>query len=190
MKRSKPKPERVVSPEDAELFRDAIGQVRRIELEPTVPERSRPAPERAGLRSTRPRRCARRRTLSGPAPGSRAKRSRPGGGRRSASANCGACAAANFRPGRLDLHTAAQDAELLRRSFSRGARAGSRQCVRIIHGKGLRSEGRRCSSDGRLGAAPARDVLAFRLGAGGAGGPGRCCASRYKERLLHTGSFA
>src|SRR5688572_2025384 len=142
MKR-KPKPERVVSPEDAELFRDAIGEVRRIELEPTVPERTRPAPEPRRLRIDEAEALREAQDLSGPAPvlegdEIQAWRRPEVGERELRRLRRGEFAVQD----ELDLHhLRAQDAEMLLKAFLNEARAGSRQCVRIIHGKGLRSEG-------------------------------------------------
>jgi DNA-nicking Smr family endonuclease len=135
----KPRPE--VSPDDAELFREAIGEVRRIEAPPVVPGPAPPPPrarrfeldELEALEASRTggevpiegdellawrRDHVSERTL---------KRLRRG---------------EYAVQDELDLHhLRAVDAEQLLKSFLGEARAGSRQCVRIIHGKGLRSEG-------------------------------------------------
>jgi DNA-nicking Smr family endonuclease len=131
----------VISSEDAELFREAIGEVRRIEapepapLPPPPPPRARrfEEDEIEALRESRQggevpiegdellawrREHVSERTL---------KRLRRG---------------EYAVQDELDLHhLRAADAEQLLKAFLGEARAGSRQCVRIIHGKGLRSEG-------------------------------------------------
>lgn len=135
----KPRPE--LSPDDAELFREAIGEVRRIEAPPVVPGPAPPPPrarrfeldELEALEASRSggevpvegdemlawrREHVSERTL---------KRLRRG---------------EYAVQDELDLHhLRAVDAEHLLKAFLGEARAGSRQCVRIIHGKGLRSEG-------------------------------------------------
>lgn len=135
----KPRPE--LSPDDAELFREAIGEVRRIEAPPVAPGPAPPPPrarrfeldELEALEASRSggevpvegdemlawrREHVSERTL---------KRLRRG---------------EYAVQDELDLHhLRAVDAEHLLKAFLGEARAGSRQCVRIIHGKGLRSEG-------------------------------------------------
>jgi DNA-nicking Smr family endonuclease len=139
----KPRPRPQISPEDAELFRDAIGEVRRIELEAAATERARPAPEPRRLRIDEAEALREAQDLLGPAPALEGDEiqawRRPEVGQRELQ---------RLRRGEfstqdeLDLHhLRAQDAELLLKQFLNEARAGSRQCVRIIHGKGLRSEG-------------------------------------------------
>ncbi|MEO8160778.1 MAG: Smr/MutS family protein [Arenimonas sp.] len=139
----KRKPRREVSPEDAELFRGAIGEVRRIELEPAAPERDRPTPEPRRLRIDEAQALREAQDLHGPAPALEGDElqafRRPQVGERELK---------RLRRGEfavqdeLDLHhLRAQDAELLLKQFLNEARSGARQCVRVIHGKGLRSDG-------------------------------------------------
>ena len=135
------KPRAPVSPDDAELFREAIGEVRRIDAPATVPGPAPPAPrarrfeldELEALQESRSggeapvegdellawrRDHVSERTL---------KRLRRG---------------EYAVQDEIDLHhLRALDAEQLLKAFLGEARAGSRQCVRIIHGKGLRSDG-------------------------------------------------
>ena len=140
----KRKPRRGISPEDAELFRDAIGEVRRIELEPAAPERARPAPEPRRLRIDEAEALREAQELRGPAPvlegdELQAYRRAEVGERDLRRLKRGEFAVQD----ELDLHhLRAQDAEMLLKQFLNEARSGSRQCVRIIHGKGLRSVGR------------------------------------------------
>ena len=139
----KRKPRRGISPEDAELFRDAIGEVRRIELEPAAPERARPAPEPRRLRIDEAEALREAQELRGPAPvlesdALQAYRRAEIGERELRRLKRGEFAVQD----ELDLHhLRAQDAEMLLKQFLNEARSGSRRCVRIIHGKGLRSEG-------------------------------------------------
>jgi len=135
------KPRPGVSPDDAELFREAIGEVRRIEAPAAVPGPAPPAPrarrfevdELEALQASRTggevpiegdellawrREHVSERTL---------KRLRRG---------------EYAVQDELDLHhLRVADAEQLLKAFLGEARAGDHQCVRIIHGKGLRSEG-------------------------------------------------
>ena len=111
----KSKPE--VSPDDAELFREAIGEVRRIEALRESRAGGELPVEGDELLAWRRDHVSER-------------------------------ALRRLRRGEfavqdeLDLHhLRAADAEQLLKAFLGEARAGSRQCVRIIHGKGLRSEG-------------------------------------------------
>ena len=135
----KPKPG--LDPEDAQLFREAIGEVRRIEAPPPAPAPAPPPPR------------ARRFELDEE---EALRQSRQGGAeaiegdellawRRD---HVSEHTLRRLRRGEyatqdeIDLHhLRAQDAESLLKAFLGEARAGSRQCVRIIHGKGLRSEG-------------------------------------------------
>ena len=135
----KSKPE--VSPDDAELFREAIGEVRRIESPPTLPAPPPPPPrarrfeedEREALRESRIGRDA-------PVEGDEllAWRRDHVSERTLKRLRRGEFAVQD----ELDLHhLRAVDAEQMLKAFLGEARAGSRQCVRIIHGKGIRSEG-------------------------------------------------
>src|SRR5437868_6431830 len=130
-----------LSPDDAQLFREAIGEVRRIDAPPTAPAPA-PPPPRARRFELDEEEALRESRLGGGAPiegdellAWRRDHVSEGTLRR-------------LRRGEyatqdeIDLHhLRAQDAESLLKAFLGEARAGSRQCVRIIHGKGLRSEG-------------------------------------------------
>ncbi|HMB57645.1 MAG TPA: Smr/MutS family protein [Arenimonas sp.] len=131
-----------ISPEDSELFRDAIGEVRRIEAEPVVPARPGPPPEPKRLRIDEEE--ALRESRMAPA-----------------DLALDAADLLSYRrpelPERvfkqlkrgeysiqdeIDLHhLRAADAEALLKQFLNSARRGHHPCVRIVHGKGLRSEG-------------------------------------------------
>lgn len=131
-----------VSPEDASLFRAAIGEVRRIEIADAANERPPPAP--LPRMRDRDEAAALHESQFLPA---------------SAAAFDGA-EALSFRrdetPARtlkrlaagqysvldeIDLHhLRAAQAEVLLKRFLNEARAGKRLCVCVIHGKGLRSE--------------------------------------------------
>ena len=131
----------VVSPEDAALFREAIGEVRALDPPPPGPERPRPAPE--------PRMKARDEAEALAA-------SRAAG---DLEATIDAAEALAYRRdevpekvlkalrrghysigGELDLHQLrAAEAERWLREFLAQSRAGGHACVRIIHGKGLRA---------------------------------------------------
>jgi DNA-nicking Smr family endonuclease len=136
------KPEARAEPEDAELFREAIGEVRRIEAPPVAPAPPRPRHARAASSRTSRRHCAsrdcggevpvegdellawRRDHVSErtPAPAAPRRIRHPGRNRPAPPARA-----------RTPKHCSSNS--------SARPRAGSRQCVRIIHGKGLRSEG-------------------------------------------------
>jgi DNA-nicking Smr family endonuclease len=132
-----------VSPEDAELFREAIGEVRRIDPKPVAMDRPRPAPEPRRLKLDEADALRQSRDLS----------STP-------IALDGDEIQAFRRPevpekilrqlrrgefsaqDEMDLHhLRAGDAEVVLKRFLNEARDGGSHCVRIIHGKGLRSEG-------------------------------------------------
>ena len=138
MKRRPP----TISPEDAALFRDAIGEVRPIEVEETAVERPRPAPE------------ARRLALD------EAEALRESQATGSAPPLDGAELQSYRRPqvdervlrhlkrgefsiqDEIDLHNLrAAEAESVLKRFLNEAGKGFHPCVRIVHGKGLRSEG-------------------------------------------------
>lgn len=132
-----------ISPEDAELFREAIGEVRRIEREAAATDRARPAPEPRRLRIDEAEALREAQDLLGPAPALegdelQAFRRPEIGERELRRLKRGEFATQD----EIDLHhLRAQDAEMLLKQFLNEARAGSRQCVRVIHGKGQRSEG-------------------------------------------------
>ena len=135
----KPKPP--LSAEDAELFREAIGAVRRIEAPPPAPAPP-PPPPRARRFEQDEQEALRESRLGGELPieGDEllAWRRDHVPERTLRRLRRGEFATQD----ELDLHhLRAQDAEAMLKQFLGEARAGSRQCVRIIHGKGLRSEG-------------------------------------------------
>ncbi len=130
-----------VEPEDAALFREAVGTVRRIEARESANERPGPAPEPRRLRMDEAEALRESRDVAALAP-------------------IDAADVLDFRRNEvpektlrqlrrgqfsiqdeLDLHhLRAADAERLLKTFLNQARRGSRLCVRIVHGKGLRSE--------------------------------------------------
>lgn len=138
---AKRKPPAPVTEDDAALFREAIGEVRRLEAPPPVPERPRPAP--------RPRMRELDEALA-------LQQSRQTGW---FGATIEAGEALAYRRdevpekvlkalkrgqysigGELDLHQMrAAEAERWLREFLAQSRAGGHACVRIIHGKGLRA---------------------------------------------------
>jgi DNA-nicking Smr family endonuclease len=139
MKR-KPSP---ISPEDADLFREAIGEVRRIESEPAATDRPRPPPEPKRLKLDEAEALRESHELkAGPPPLDGAEIQayhRPEIPERTLK---------KLRRGEfsvqdeIDLHhLRVADAEALLKRFLNEARAGDHNCVRIVHGKGLRSEG-------------------------------------------------
>ena len=135
------KPPAPVTEDDAALFREAIGEVRRLEAPPSVPERPRPSP--------RPRMRELDEALA-------LRQSRQTGW---FEATIDAAEALAYRRdevpekvlkalkrgqysigGELDLHQMrAAEAERWLREFLAESRAGGHACVRIIHGKGLRA---------------------------------------------------
>ncbi|MAL03570.1 MAG: SMR domain protein [Arenimonas sp.] len=135
------KPPAPVTEDDAALFREAIGEVRRLEAPPPVPERPRPSP--------RPRMRELDEALA-------LRQSRQTGW---FEATIDAAEALAYRRdevpekvlkalkrgqysigGELDLHQMrAAEAERWLREFLAESRAGGHACVRIIHGKGLRA---------------------------------------------------
>jgi DNA-nicking Smr family endonuclease len=175
MKRRK-KPQDI-SPEDAELFRDAIGEVRRIEAPPQVPAPPPPPPrarrfEQDEVEALRESQRAGEIPLEGDE--LLAFRRDHVSERTLRRLKRGEFATQD----EIDLHhLRAQDAESLLKQFLNEARAGSRQCVRIIHGKGLRSEGApvlKMLVDRLL--RQRGDVLAFASAPAGQGGAGAVLA--------------
>ncbi|KFN41706.1 Smr/MutS family protein [Arenimonas metalli] len=140
MKRKPPRPP-AVAPEDVALFREAIGEVREIAPPPAAPERPRPAPV--------PRMQARDEELA-------LVQSRTAS---YLEATIDAAEALAYRRdevpekvlkalkrgqyslgGELDLHQLrAVEAERWLREFLHESRALGHACVRVIHGKGLRT---------------------------------------------------
>jgi len=137
MKRKPP----VVSPEDAELFRDAIGEVRRIESADAGPPRAGPPPEPKRLRLDEEE-ALRESRQAGPVPLDAADElsyRHPKVSER---------VFKQLRRGEFSIqdeidlhHLRAADAEAILKQFLTEARRGHHPCVRIVHGKGLRSEG-------------------------------------------------
>lgn len=130
-----------VSPEDAELFREAIGEVRRIETEAAAGDRPRPPPEPKRLKIDESEALRESRDLAGSLPpldGAELQNyRRPEIPERTLR---------QLRRGEfsvqdeIDLHSLrASDAELVLKRFLNEARSGMNCCVRIVHGKGLRS---------------------------------------------------
>lgn len=138
---AKQKPPAPVTEDDAALFREAIGEVRRLEAPPAAPSRPRPAPK------PRMRELDEALALA---------QSRQAGW---FEATIDAAEALAYRRdeipekvlkalkrgqysigGELDLHQMrAPEAERWLRVFLAESRAGGHACVRIIHGKGLRA---------------------------------------------------
>jgi DNA-nicking Smr family endonuclease len=135
----KPKPG--VSPDDAELFREAIGDVRRIEAPAPVPGPAPPPPRARRFELDELEALAASRSGGElPLDGDEllAFRREHVSERTLKRLRRGEYAVQD----ELDLHhLRAADAEQLLKAFLGEARAGARQCVRIIHGKGLRSGG-------------------------------------------------
>jgi len=132
-----------VSPEDAELFREAIGEVRRIESEPGASDRPRPPPEPKRLKIDESEALRESRDLAGrlpPLDGAELQNyRRPEIPERTLKQ----LSRGEFSvQDEIDLHSLrASDAEILLKRFLNEARSGMNCCVRIVHGKGLRSEG-------------------------------------------------
>jgi len=130
-----------IAAEDAALFREAIGEVRRIEAEAAATDRPAPPPEPRRLRLDEAEALRESRDLS-------------------ALAHIDAADILSYRrdevpektlrqlkrgqfsiQDEVDLHhLRAADAEHLLKQFLNHARHHGRHCVRVIHGKGLRSE--------------------------------------------------
>jgi DNA-nicking Smr family endonuclease len=132
-----------ISPEDAELFREAIGEVRRIESEAAGNDRPGPPPEPKRLKIDESEALREAQDLSSRLPaldGAELQSyRRPEIGERTLK---------QLKRGgfsvqdEIDLHSLrASDAEILLKRFLNEARSGMNCCVRIVHGKGLRSEG-------------------------------------------------
>jgi DNA-nicking Smr family endonuclease len=131
-----------ISPEDAELFRDAIGEVRRIEAPPPAPAPPPPAPRARRFEMDEIEALRESRMGGGEVPveGDEllAWRRDHVSERTLKRLKRGEYATQD----ELDLHhLRAAEAEVVLKAFLNEARAGSHQCLRIIHGKGMRSEG-------------------------------------------------
>ena len=132
-----------ISPEDAELFREAIGEVRRIETTAALTGRPRPPPEPKRLKLDEAEALRESHELGASLP--------PTDGDELQSFRRPELAERTLKQLRrgefsvqdeMDLHSLrALDAEILLKRFLNEARSGRHHCVRIVHGKGLRSEG-------------------------------------------------
>lgn len=129
-----------VAPEDAALFRDAIGEVRRIEAEAAVPERPRPEPEARRFAQDEAEALVE----------SRSPGTETGDGELVAwrKPSLDERVLRQLKRGEFSIsdeidlhHLRAAEAEALLKRFLNEARGGFHPCVRIVHGKGLRSEG-------------------------------------------------
>ena len=131
-----------IAPEDAALFREAIGEVRRIEAEAAAIERPRPEPEARRLALDEAEALVESRNPglgSYPGEGEIVAWRKPSLDER---------VLRQLKRGEfsisdeIDLHNLrAAEAEALLKRFLNDARGGFHPCVRIVHGKGLRSEG-------------------------------------------------
>jgi DNA-nicking Smr family endonuclease len=138
MKRRPP----TITPEDAALFRDAIGEVRPIDAPETAIERPRPAPEARKFALDEAEALRESQALGSPPPTDGAELQsyrRPQVDERTLR---------QLKRGEfsiqdeIDLHNLrAGEAEAVLKRFLNEARHGFHPCVRIVHGKGLRSEG-------------------------------------------------
>jgi DNA-nicking Smr family endonuclease len=139
MKRKKPA---AVSAEDASLFREAIGDVRRIEIDDVASERPTPVP--VPRMRARDEAEALRESRSALAGDSAFDGAEPLSYRRDeiSPRTLKRLAAGLYSvQDEMDLHhLRAADAEAALKRFLNEARAADHFCVQIIHGKGLRSE--------------------------------------------------
>ncbi len=138
MKRKPP----TITNEDAELFREAIGEVRRIETEPSVTDRPRPPPRPRRLEIDEAEALRESHELGTGVgmEGDDVQEFRR--------AEVPVRTLRQLRRGEfsaqdeIDLHhLRAPDAEAVLKRFLNEARSNGSHCVRIVHGKGLRSEG-------------------------------------------------
>ena len=129
-----------IAPEDAALFREAIGEVRRIEAEAAAIERPRPEPEARRLAQDEAEALVE----------SRSPGLDPEGGEIIAwrKPSLDERVLRQLKRGEFSIsdeidlhHLRAAEAEALLKRFLNEARGGFHPCVRIVHGKGLRSEG-------------------------------------------------
>lgn len=141
MKRKPPAPPPVITPEDAALFREAIGEVREIAPPPATPERPRPAPEPRMQERDEALALVQSRTPSYLAATIDAAETLSYRRDETPEKVLKALKRGQYSLGaELDLHTLrAHDAERWLREFLAQSRAGGHACVRIIHGKGPRS---------------------------------------------------
>ena len=130
-----------IAPEDAALFREAIGEVRRIEVAAGAIERPAPAAEPRRLAEDEAEALRESRDLSRneivEASDVLSYRRDEVPEKTLRQLKRGQFSALD----EIDLHQLrATDAEILLKRFLNEARHESRLCVRVIHGKGLRSE--------------------------------------------------
>jgi len=132
-----------VSPEDAELFREAIGEVRRIESEAAATDRPRPPPEPKRLKIDESEALRESHDLSGSVSAAEGDEIQSFRRPEIAERTLKQLKRGEFSvQDEIDLHhLRAADAEIVLKRFLNEARSGLNQCVRIVHGKGLRSEG-------------------------------------------------
>jgi len=139
MKRKKPA---AVSAEDASLFREAIGEVRRIEVDDVAIVRPKPAP--VPRMRTRDEGEALRESRLSSVSESAFDGEEPLSYRRNevSSRTLKRLATGHYSvQDEIDLHhLRSHDAEVALKQFLDQARADDQFCVRVIHGKGLRSE--------------------------------------------------
>lgn len=132
-----------ISVEDAELFRDAIGEVRRIDAEPAATERPRPPPEPRRLKIDEDEALRESHELGSGMPWLDGAELQAYRRPEIAERTLKQLKRGEFSvQDEIDLHhLRVADAEPMLKRFLHDARAGSHYCVRIVHGKGLRSEG-------------------------------------------------
>ncbi|MFT3807618.1 Smr/MutS family protein [Arenimonas sp.] len=130
-----------IAPEDAALFRDAIGEVTRIEREPAATDRPAPPPEPRRLRLDEAEALKESRDLS-TLPAIEANEVLAFRRDEVPEKTLRQLKRGQFSVlDEIDLHRLrASDAEPMLKQFLNQARHSSRLCVRVVHGKGLRSE--------------------------------------------------
>ena len=132
-----------IRPEDAELFREAIGAVRRIDTEAAATDRPRPPPEPRRLKIDEAEALRESHDLGSELPWLDGAELQAYRRPEIAERTLKQLKRGEFSvQDEIDLHhLRVADAELMLKRFLNEARAGSHYCVRIVHGKGLRSEG-------------------------------------------------
>ena len=139
---SRRKPDPPITDDDAALFRDAIGEVRRIEVDPAATVKPPPAPSARMRRRDEEEALRESRHL--PASAAAFALGEPLSYRRDSvtpKALKRLAAGEYAVQDEVDLHhLPAADAEKLLKQFLTHARGEGHGCVRVIHGKGLRSE--------------------------------------------------
>ena len=141
MKRKTPPPAPAITPDDAALFREAIGEVRELAPPPAPPERPRPPPEPRMQASDEALALVQSRTASYLAATIDAAETLAYRRDETPEKVLKALKRGQYSiGGELDLHSLrAHDAERWLREFLAQSRAGGHACVRIIHGKGPRT---------------------------------------------------